>query len=901
MVKWLTRLSNLLRIGRLGREIDEEVRFHVDMRAAEFQKAGLSPEDARREALKRFGGSPLLVRERVRDARFLTWLDSVRQDLLLGARLVRRSPGLAAAALLSLGLGVGATVGVFAVGDALALRPLPVNRPGDLLVAQWHSTEWPDVGEWGTNDDDNNMFSFSYPTYQRLAATPGIDLAGFQNLDGAVLSIRGRASSGDGTIATGSFFRVLDVRPALGRLFVDADNLATSPPVVVISHRLWQSAFGGDAGVVGQSVRVNGRSFTVVGVAPKDFFGMMPGKWSDFYVPTCWLPTLKPEFVAEAPLSSEKFWWVQIVGRPRPGSSLHAVQAEMATKFDGTVKPLITKPKQNARFSLRRGTQGFAFTESTSYAPIAILMALVSLVLLIACSNVANLLLARGAARSRESAMRLALGAGRLRLVRQHLTESLVLAGLSGVVGFVFAGWFAQTIVSMAPGNDALVVDLGFSWRVAGFSAALTVVAGLLVGIPPAIGLSRASVSQALRSGVTVRAGWRRHRVGVARPLVAVQIALSLLVLVMAGLFVRTLGNLKEVAVGFNPDHVMLFTLDPTAAGYSDAQKVSATHRIASRLAAVPDVRGVTWSTFSLLQGISWNTLVQLEGDPTPKRPPCNLLTVGPGFHRLMKVPLVAGRLFEERDGDGAPKVAVVDESFSRQYLGGRSPLGTRFSAEFNRGKVQVEIVGVVRNALYAGFRRPVRPVAYLPDAQVPLPMGPTFALKVAGDGSSVAAAIGRVVHELEPDLPVTRVRTYDEQIGRQLAVERSLSVMASAFGAVALLLAAIGLYGVMAFAVTRRTAELGVRLALGASRREVLRLVLVDSARVILPGACVGLAAAIGTTRLVEAQLYGLKPTDPVTLAAAVLLIVAVGATAAFIPARRAATIDPVDALRCE
>jgi predicted permease len=899
-MKWLQRVANTLRIRRLDRELDEEMRFHLDMRAEAYEKAGLTRDEARRQAVKRFG-SPLLARERVHDARLLTWLDSVRQDVWLGVRLLVGSPTLAVAAVLSLGLAIGATTGVFAVGDALMFRPLPVRKPAELLVAQWHSTEWPKIGIWGTNDDDNNAFSFSYPLFERLAGTPGIELAGIQELHRAVVVIRGNATTADGSLVTGGFFRVLGLSPAAGRLLVDDDNTLASTPVVVISHRVWQNAFGGDPAVVGAAMRLNGQAFTVVGVAPRDFFGTMPGRWADFYVPACWLGRLKAEMAADSPLTSDRFWWLQIIGRPKPGSRNQELRASLAARFDASVKPLIVEPKQHATFGLRSGAQGFAFQEAEALRPITILMALVVLVLLAACSNVANLLLARGAARSKESAMRLALGAGRQRLVRQHLTESLVLATVSGAAGFVFAGWFARAILSLAPGNAAIVVDLGFSWRVLGFGVTLTVMAGLLVGIAPAIALSGASAAQALRSGATERGGWRRHRLGLGRPLVAVQIALSLLVLAVAGLFVRTLGNLQSVPLGLNPDGVLLFTLDPIAAGYSVEQKAAATERIASRLRQAPDVRAVTWSSFALLDNMSWNTLVQVQNDAEKKRPPCNLLWVGPGFHQLLQIPLAGGRLFDERDGPAAPKVAIVNESFVAKYLGGKPPLGVTFSAEIERDPVRFEIVGVVGDGKYARIRRPSSPVAYFPDAQHALPEGPTFALKFGGDRGHVADEVTRIVHELEPGLPVTRIRTYQEQIGQQLAVERSMSLLASAFGIVALLLAAIGLYGVVAFAVARRTGEIGVRLALGASRSDVSSLMMIDGAKVIVPGALAGFAAALAATRFVGSLLYGVTPTDPSTLLAAAALLLGVAAMAAFIPARRAAMIDPVDALRRE
>ena len=893
------RLLDTFRLGRLDRELDEEMRFHIDMRAAAYERDGLAPAEARRKALRRFG-SPLLTRERVRDVRLLTWLDSVRQDVQLGLRLLRRSPALTVAAVLSLGLAIGATTGVFAVGDALMVLPLPVQRPDELIIPQWHSTEWPEIGIWGTSDNDD-VWSFSYPMYEQFARTPGVDLAGVQDLDDGITVIRGEAGTAKGSLVTGNFFRVLGVAPAAGRLLVDADNSLASPPVIVLSHRFWQKAFGSDPGAVGSAMRVNGQTFTIVGVAPREFFGTLPGRWSDFYLPACWIAKLRPEFAAESPLTSDRFWWLQLVARPKPGTSLEALQATLGTQFAGLVKPRVTKPRQNGTFGLRPGARGFAFQQQDAFRPVVILAALVALVLMIACSNVANLLLARGAARSKEAAMRLALGAGRLRLVRQHLTESLMLAVISGAAGYLFARWFAQAIVSLAPERSSLVLDLGFSWRVLGFDLGISVLAGLLVGLAPAITLSRSSVANALRAGTTVRAGWKKHRVGVGRSLVAVQIALSLLVLVIAGLFVRSLGNLQAVPLGFNPEGVLLFSLDPTAAGYSPDQKVQATDRIANRLAQVPDIRAVTWSSFALVDNISWNTRVRVPGDPAEKRPPCNLLCVGPGFHRTLQIPLVAGRFFDQRDGPAAPKVAIVNQSFVAKYLGGAAPLGQTFTAKPDRDAVTFEIVGVVRDGTYARIRMPPSPVAYLPDVQHSIPMGPTFALKVAGGPGRVSAEINRIVHELEPTMPVSRVRTYAEQIGQQLAVERSLSLLSSAFGVVALLLAAIGLYGVVAFAVARRTAEMGVRLALGASRGAVLRLMLLDSAKVIVPGACVGMAAALAATRFVESILYGLKPTDPATIVAAMALLLAVAAIAVYIPARRAAGIDPVEALRCE
>jgi predicted permease len=893
------RLLDTLRVGRLDRDLDEEMRFHIDMRAAAYEREGLSPADARRKALRRFG-SPLLARERVRDIRVLAWLDSVRQDVWLGLRLLRRSPGLTIVAVVSLGLGIGATTGVVAVGDALMIRALPVQRPNELLVPQWRSTMWPKIGIWGSNDDDNNNWSFSYPMFEAFSEMREFDVAGFQDMNGATTLVRGQAGTADGSLVTGGFFRVLGVAPVAGRLLNDRDNSPGAEPVAVISHRYWRTAFGGDPAAVGRVLRVNGVDFTVIGVAPADFFGVLPGRWTDFYIPARLITNVITEFTADSPLTSDHFWWLQLIVRRKPDVSPAFVQAALKTRFDAMVKPRITEPKQYAAFSLRRGDRGFTFEQSDAVRPLVILGSLVGLVLLIACANVASLLLARAATRRREAAMRLALGAGRLRIIRQHLTESLVLALISGAAGFVFARWFAVALLELAPERSALVLDLGITWRDVTFAACVTVGAGLLVGLAPALSLARSSVASALRAGATVRAGWRQ-RLGLGRPLVAAQIALSLLLLVLAGLFVRSLGNLEAVPLGVNPEGIFLFNLDPTAAGYTAEQKAASTARIAARLQQVPGVTSVTWSSFSLLDNFSWMVGVNVAGEPPKKRPSCNLLWVGPGFHHVMQIPLVAGRLFDERDGKIAPRVAIVNQSFVKRYFGSEPALGHSITVDLEPKPQTFEIVGIVRDSKYARIRQADGPIAFFAEAQQSLPVGPVFELKVAGDPGGLPGRISAIVHQLEPSLPVTRMRTFREHIAGQLTVERSLSLLSAAFGLVALLLAAVGLYGVVAFAVARRTAEMGVRLALGASRSDVLRLVMTDSARVILPGLCLGLAGALAATRFVGSQLYGLKPTDPLTLVAAMALLLAVAAAAAFIPAKRASAIDPVEALRCE
>jgi predicted permease len=494
----------------------------------------------------------------------------------------------------------------------------------------------------------------------------------------------------------------------------------------------------------------------------------------------------------------------------------------------------------------------------------------------------------------------MALGARSPRLVRQHLTESLTLALLSGTAGLVFAQWFAAGVLSLAPQGDAPVIDLRFDLPVVAFGLTLSVAAGLLVGLVPAWTLSRSAVRTALAAGVTVKRGWAR-RVGVGRPLVAAQIALSLVLLVVAGLLVRSLANLQSAQIGFASKGLVLFDLDATAAGYAPQQRNAATERIAASLRQLPHVGSVSWSSFALLNGLTWNTGITVEREAKTRPGACNLLWIAPGYHRTLKIPVLAGRTIDERDCSGTTRVAVVNQAFARKYFGGGSVLGHVVTFEDDPEPLRVEIVGLVGDTMYSRIRRGVEPIAFLADAQRALPIGPSFVLAYEGDQATLARDVTRLVHQLEPALPVMRLRSYQEQVARQLTMERSLSLAASAFGVVALLLAAIGLYGVVAFAVARRTSELGVRLALGATRRGVLRLVLTDSAKVIVPGACTGVAAALAATRLVKVVLYGLTPTDAGTMALAVALLLAVSAVAAFLPARRAAAIDPAEALRCE
>lgn len=905
------RMMLALRSSQFDRELDEEMRQHLEWRTQDAIDAGMDEAEARRAAARRLGDT-LRVREASRDVWGLTWLRDLDQDLRFGVRLLWRNPGFAAAAILSLGLGIGATAGVFMLADAALLRELPVSHPGDLSILEWRAEQWPKVSVWSAYRDAESGLrvggSFSFGTFQHLAvdAAPKASVAAFAGIPKVSLVAANQPWTAETLVVSGGYFNTVGARPALGRLLVPSDDVPGAAPAVVVSHRLWQRAFGGDAGAIGQMVTVNGQSFTVVGVAERSFFGLRPGTWVDLYLPVTVGLGVDPDIRRRrSPFTSPGLWWFELVARRRPGVTSADLEKVLDRTFGQAIDPsvlqgLSTRPHVH----LRPGGRGYAFLVRDARKPLSVLLALAGLVLLVACANVGNLLLARSSARRQEWAMRLALGATRARVARQHLAEGAALGVFGGLTGLLVAGPFVRSLVLLfSAGRDDRWYDVGFDWRVLAFGAGLSVVAGLVLGVMPVIRLLT-SASPAPAHGFRSSGGGWRRRQGLSRPLVAVQIALSLAMLVASGLFVRSLHNLHAVRLGFNAEGVLLFDVDPVRGGYGGARRLELLNGIRRTLEGVPGVLNSTRSSMALVDGRRAADIIRIPGRPVTnvEDSVSDLLEVGPDFHAVLQVPILTGRAIGERDDAGAPLIAVVNEAFARMYFPGEVPVGRQVLVDYPRDSPPVTIVGVARDAKFASIREDTAdPLICLPDAQRPRATGTVIAVRVSGEPAAARGAIVRALGRAYPSLPLSRMRTFEEQSGEQLATERLLSVLSSAFGFVALVLAAVGLYGAMAFSVTRRTAEIGIRTALGATRREVVTLILRDAARVIVPGLVVGVGLALAAVRVIRAQLFGLSPTDLPTIVAMVCVVAGVAFFAAYVPARRAARVDPTEALRAE
>ncbi len=923
---WKRQFARLRGVfGRRRRESEfrNEIRAHIAMEEEENVEAGMPPEEAHYAALRRFGNMTL-AQERSREMWAWNWVETFLQDIRYGLRQLRRSPGFAAVAVLTMALGIGANTAIFSLIDAVMLRSLPVRDPAQLVLLNWK--KW--KGETTTSvlavESDNgspNAAPFSYPAFQDLRTHSRVfaSLFGFVSLGTAEVRISGQTHLAQGEMVTGNYFSGLGVSPTLGRAITDDDQKPGAPLAAVISYGYWSRQFGRSPKVVGKGIAVDGVPFTIVGVAPPEFFGVQPGRAVDVWVPLVENPKLLPYGMDSTPggrslFTSRDWWWLVVMGRLKPGVRRLRATAELKVLFNQIVTAgMKTPPKPHSipQIWLDPAGNGLALLRQQFSEPLWILMMLVGVVLLIACANVAGLLVARSTVRQKEIAVRLSLGAPRTRLIRQLLTESVLLAGMGGALGLLFAGWGSRALVLlMSSGSEPLSLSVHLSARILAFTAAVVLATGVSFGIAPALWSTRVDLTPSLKAtagGVSTTS--QRSRLGLGKSLVVAQVALSVLLMVGAGLFVRTLVNLEDQNLGFNPHRLLLFEMDPTTHGYKGARLISFYRQLLERFQALPGVKSATLSEVALISGTQNAWVIALEGQK-----PANghslgaqFNDVGPAFFKTLGMRLLLGRGVEWRDTTSSPKVAVVNEAFARHFLGGRDPIGHRFRFDYYHFKAgdfspAYEIVGVVQDARYASVRRPPRPTIYLPYSQGLFPIGGThFELRTAGNPLALAPVVRRVVHDLDPDVPVSEFKTQTEQIGETLVQERLFVRLSSFFGGLAVLLACIGLYGLMAFAVTRRTNEIGIRVALGAEPRKILRMLMLESLAVASAGIAIGIAAVLAAMRLVSSLLYGLKPSDPVTIAAAAGVMLAVAALASFLPARRAAKVDPIVALRYE
>ena len=893
------------------RDLDDEIRTHLVMAIRQRIERGEDPATAERNARRELGNEPL-VKEVTRDMWGFGWLETLVQDVRYGLRQLRRNPGMTAVAILTLALGIGANTAIFSLIDAVMLRMLPVKDPQQLVLLSSEKTKaGPGPGYSGYG------ISLSYFGFQRLRRQSEVfsSVIGFVPLgftsESVAVNIDGQPSLAGGEMVSGNYFSGLGVPAILGRLFTEEDEDRANR-VTVLSYRYWTRKFGRDSAIIGKNIILGGQPYTVVGVTPPEFFGVEPGRAPDFWVPLAEEPGLTPWGVqpnsGQSPFTDKQWWWLMIMGRLKPGVSQEQARAAMEVWLRQTLTgDLALSPKDAQAFvmKLEPASGGLESLRERFSQPLLILMGAVGLVLLIACANVAALLLARGQARRREMAVRLALGASRSRLVRQLLTESLMLAAAGGLCGMALAAWGARVLLLLMSGEAALPLDVRLDLKVAGFAAAVSMLTGILFGLAPALGSTRLNINPALKENAHGGFQSRRStRWRFGKTLVVAQVAFSLLLVTGAGLFVRTLMNLEHQNLGFDPHGLLLFGVNPRQNGYEGPRLISLYDRLLQRIHAVPGVQAVSLSAFALMSGWCNTSSIAVESGET--KPDQNATVfwnlVGPDFLNTMRIRLLLGRGISEHDTPTSPRVAVVNQALARKFFGNLDPLGRSFNfgREFKPDDAY-EIVGVTEDAKYTDMRDEVPLTAYIPFSQSSETGAMHFEVRTAGDPTLLIPSLRQAVREVDSNLALSEVKTQSQQIDEALIQEKLFARLSSFFGGLALALAAIGLYGTMTFSVTRKTNEIGIRVALGAKPSEILRMVLEEALVQVLIGTALGLPLAYAAARLVVSQLYGLKPSDPLTFSLAVGLLLAVATLAACLPARRASHVDPMVALRYE
>jgi len=908
--RFLSKLRYLASGNRIDRDLVHELNFHQDMLTADQERLGYSRETALLNARRKMGNTTLMT-EYSRDAWIVAWFDALKRDLRYAVRSFIRYPGFTAVALATLALGIGANTAIFGLVDVVMLRSLPVNRPEELLAVRGSFSYW----RFEQLRDRNDVFSgvIAARAFDDVTVTSGSQPLGRVTAE----------------LVSGNYFDVLGVKPSRGRSITpDDDRAAGAGPVAVISYGFWQRAFAGSPEALGRTIALRaglvggGTSgfeptaaklsdqqtmvVTVIGVAPPEFFGDTVGKLVDVWVPITMQPALMP---GRAWLTRRTASWVNILGRMRPGLTEEQARESLIRTYrqirSDEIGSSITEEQRrnlaNIRLTVDPGEKGFGQIRRQFSQPLLILMSVVTLVLLIACLNVANLLLARATARQHEISMRLSLGASRARLVRQLLTESLLLAGIGGVLGLGLAALGTRSLVALVSGEaQQISLHLSPDTRILGFTLGVSLLSGIVFGLVPALFGTRRELQHILKD--SSRSAGRPRSRG-ARVLVATQVAVSLVLLVGCGLFLRTLYNLKAETLGYDRTGLTIVRVDPVAAGYTGDALGSKMLELMHRFSALPGVRSATFSENGLFSGTESGTPVVVPGF-TPASDDDRIARfdqAGPGYFTNVGAPILLGRDFTERDGPGAPRVAVINDTMARFYFPNQNPIGKHFDVR-GPSDVTLEVVGVARDVQDHSLRNPPLRRFYVSYLQ-PIDGITTanFEIRAAGSMSSLFGPIRAQVEQFDPKLQVLSLKTAQDLVDNSILTERLIATLSTFFGGLALLLAAIGLYGVMSYTVARRTTEIGLRMALGAQRADVASLVLRDILRLIVIGSAVGILASVQLARYVESLIFGLKPHDPVTIAASVAVLGFIGLLAGYLPARRAARIDPILALRAE
>jgi predicted permease len=903
------RLRTLFLRPRVEAELATELSFHIDQLTNENIAAGMGAREARQAALRAFGGLTQ-IQERCREMRGTRFIEELFQDLRYAVRTLRMSPAFTIIAALSLALGIGANTAIFSLINSLLLRPLPgVQEPGRLVAVG-------DPSRTGGRSEGNVRTDlFSYPLYEQIRDHDQVFTGIFASGRAGRVAVssegagdpKAGAETARGRIVSGNYFSVLGVPAFLGRTFTAAEDRAPgSDPFVVISHDYWKRRFGRDPGVIGRSITLNGSLFTVVGVTPPGFSGEIVGFPTDVWIPLMMQLQVNPGRPA---LDRWDTSWLLLMGRLKPGASIPQARAEMnalvaraVSTFAGSKIPKEMMPGPQAmRVQTSSGASGFSSLRPQFTQPLFILMIIVALVLVVACTNVANLLLERAMGRQKEIAVRLSIGAGRPRLIRQLLTESLLLSGLGGVLGILFALWAGPALLRLAGGSSSVTLDLRPDLPVLAFTAALALLTGIAFGLAPARRATRVELAATLKENArsVMGSGKGSGRLPAAKLLVVGQFALSLLLLTCAGLFVRTLQNLERLDLGVDRDHLLMLKVDPVAAGYTGDRLMAFPARFLERMKTLPGASAVTYSENGIFSGTESDSSVRLEG-VNAGADGLNIAydRVGPDYFRSLRIPLLLGRDIGSPDREGTTLVTVVNEALAKRYFPGTSPIGKHLTVTGPPDMV-FEIVGVAHDVRDHELRGTVPPRFYTALAQSTT-FASAFNMEIrTGQPAALTETVRQAVREHDPGLAVVELRPLNAMIDDSINHERLIAKLSAVFGLIALVLASIGLYGVVSYTISRRVNEIGIRMALGAQREDVLWMVLRETLLLAFAGVAVGLLFALAAARLVTSLLFGLSGRDPGTLAASTAILVVVALLAGAIPGTRATRVNPTQALR--
>ena len=841
------------------------------------------------------------------------------QDLRYALRKFRKSPGFIAIAVISLALAIGANTTIFSLANQMLFVKLGVPNPSQLRMLTLTAGEHSAVhSSWGSGFGDDNgrrhFDSFSYPVYQQLRKQNTVlgDIFGFKRVDSVNITANGAAQAANAELVSGNFYQQMQLKPQLGRLILPSDDGAPGTGnVVVLSDALWHRAFGGSPDVLGRTITIDMTPVTIVGVNPVAFTGPdgVNASTPDVFVPLSMVSILHPGYQRNDPFGPT-LWWLQLMARAKPGVADRQAEAALNVQLDAAVRGTMTVAKGEVppHLVVADGSRGEeAFTQIFVIKPVYVLLGLSGFVLLLACANIANLMLSRATVREREMSVRMALGAGRARILRQVLTESVLLSVFGGIGG-LFLGYLGRNIIpwltSTAWVGGAIKVD--FDGRVFAFTSAIALATGIFFGIAPAWRSTNVPINTALKEGS--RSATRSRKAWSGKAIVSFQVALSTLLVMSAAFFVRTMININRVDPGFRAHNLLLVEVDPPAKQYPSPKDTELDQRLEQAFAALPGVQGVTLANVPLIAGSMWNGGFLVEGDKGPRygekdrRNYIDLDDVGADFFPVMQIPILAGRGFNAQDTETSTPVAIINQSLARLYFPNTNPIGKRFRTDTEGpGAKWIEIIGICADTHYDTLKTAPPPIHFDLYRQATNIGGVTYILRSPLAASQLVPALRNATKQINPDLPLTQIRTQQQQIDADMQQERMFASLTAGFGILALALACVGIYGIMAYTVSQRTNEIGIRLALGAARERILAMVLRETAWLAMIGVAIGLGATLGLARIIKSMLYGLKPTDPITLGCGAALLLLVAFVAGWVPSYRASQINPIDALRSE